>query len=442
MEKFFEAGDVLQKLLANLKKKSNYTEHTKLKKVDDIEDLLKNLKKIIIKSKNSKDQKFFKTRYLQLKGIARQCLKLLKANQLDRTETEFDEANLEHQTTTTEQENSSSSSDEYEDIKSDFNSNSEEEENETDEEEELDNMAPKLDLSLALKVVKPFDGSAQKLMGYIESVELLTDYAEGVPEATIIKFLKTTLVGAAHGAIDNATTIAQAFEILKTKFAVKLTPKAVENEMTTKKQHQKTISDFGTEIETLSAKLAAAHVSMGTFQNEAAAVNIVEPIAVQSFIDGLKDPSTRFFLKARNPLTLNKAISDALECTAGNSKTNEEVMWFNSNSSRSNRGHYNGNRGTWRGRNRGFPTRGNYRGRGNYQQNNRFQGNYRRGNHHQPNENRPYHENNNDNNPNNNSSNRNNSNRGRQQTNRHANVAEEQNVNHEEVINHFDLFRE
>lgn len=240
---------------------------------------------------------------------------------------------------------------------------------ETEFEEEFENMATKLDLSLGLKVIQPFDGTVAKLTSYIEGVELFQDYSEGVPEDKIIKFLKTTLVGSAHGAIDGSVTVADALQALKNKFAIRVTPRAVQNEMSALKQSQKSISDFGSEMEKLSAKLAAAHVSMGTFAHEAAAVNIVEPIAVQSFIDGLKDPSTKFFLKARNPTTLNKAISDALECQAtpstDNMNENMMALWCTSNQrpyyyARGRRG-YGGNRGYQNTRGRSYG-----RGRGNY----------------------------------------------------------------------------
>lgn len=223
-------------------------------------------------------------------------------------------------------------------------------------------MAVKLDISLALKLVKQFDGSVTELSSYIESVELLKDYSEGVTDAVILKFLKTTLVGAAHGAIDNAVTLAGAFDALKTRFAIKVTPKAVENEMFSRRQNQKSISDFGAEIEKLAAKLAAAHVSTGTFASEAAAINIVGPIAVQAFVDGLKDPSTKFFIKARNPPTLNKAISDALECAPTSARPNNETtLWCN-------HCHHQGNgQNNWRGR-------GNSRGRGGFRGNNRYRG--------------------------------------------------------------------
>lgn len=240
-------------------------------------------------------------------------------------------------------------------------------------------MPPKLDLSLALKLVKPFDGSVTELTRYIESVELLKDYADDVPEATILKFLKTTLIGSAHGTIDGVNTINQAMTELKQKFAIRVTPKAVESEMHCLRQNQKSISDFGCEIEKLTAKLAAAHVSTGTFASEAAASNIVQPIAVEAFIDGLKDPSTKFFLRARNPTTLNKAISDALECTPSTSRsTNETALWcgfqYQGNNGGRNRGFSRG-RNFYGGRGRGYSQ--SFRGRGGSYQN--FNGSRGRG---------------------------------------------------------------
>ena len=59
---------------------------------------------------------------------------------------------------------------------------------------EFDTMALKLDIGLALKLVKPFDGNVTMLTAYIESVELLLDYAEGVPAADILKFLRTLIM--------------------------------------------------------------------------------------------------------------------------------------------------------------------------------------------------------------------------------------------------------
>jgi len=190
-------------------------------------------------------------------------------------------------------------------------------------------MAPKLDIQLALKLIKSFDGTPTLLNAYIESIELLQDYAQEVDEKEILKFVRTTLVGIAHGVIDTAETLKQAFVLLRTRFSVQLTPLAVEKEILSLRQGAKSISEFGLELEKMAAKLAAAHVSTGTFETEFAAHNIVNPIVIRAFIQGLNKANTKFFLQARNPSTLNKAISDALECepvkSAGEDR--EMTLW-------------------------------------------------------------------------------------------------------------------
>ncbi|XP_040159491.1 uncharacterized protein LOC120898113 [Anopheles arabiensis] len=190
-------------------------------------------------------------------------------------------------------------------------------------------MTTKLDLNLGLKLIKPYDGNSKDLANYIESVELFREYSEGVDEHHFLKFLRTTLTGVAHGVITPANTIEEALKLLKEKFAVKMTPLAVEHEMGTKRQGKRDISEYGSEIEALSAKLAAAHVSAGNFVSEGSAKNIVETTAIRAFIGGLSNPTTKFFLKARNPPTLSKAISDALECSSEfeNNDGNHDALW-------------------------------------------------------------------------------------------------------------------
>lgn len=180
--------------------------------------------------------------------------------------------------------------------------------------------------------------------------------------------------------------------------------------MLSKRQHNASITDYGAEIEKLATKLAAAHVSQGTFTSEAAASNIVESVAVRAFVDGLQNPTTQFLLRARNPTSLNKAVSDALECNPGTSKPkNEMALWCNSQ-------YYprRGSNNNWRGRASGYRRgRGFSRGRGNFHRGNfqQYNNNGNRGNNH---------------NNNNNHNNETNNNRNRH-SNAHANVAEQNN---------------
>lgn len=77
-------------------------------------------------------------------------------------------------------------------------------------------MAKPLDLSIALKVVERFDGESLQLGHFIETLGLLKAYSEDVPKATILAFLKTRLIGSAHGAIEGVTTLDAAKKAFKT----------------------------------------------------------------------------------------------------------------------------------------------------------------------------------------------------------------------------------
>lgn len=267
-------------------------------------------------------------------------------------------------------------------------------------------MTTRLDLGIALKLVEKFNGEAEKLTSCFEAVDLLKDYYSDVPEADLLKFFKTRLIGQAHGVINGAATLAEAMTLLKNKFAIKFSPQAIESEMASIKQKKLSLSEYGQQINELAAKLAAAHVSKGTFADEAAADAIVQPIAVKTFMNGLRDPKAQFFLKARNPNTLTKAISDALEV---NTDDSESVMWMSAGPSRGlqyppyqyqnnySRG-YQGNRGyrgnrNFHGRSRGYYQNQNQQYQpqmSNSQQGRGYRGNNRGGRYNNNHNNRPH----------------------------------------------------
>lgn len=231
-----------------------------------------------------------------------------------------------------------------------------------------------LDLSIALKLIDKFAGESLELGHFLETVDLLKSYSTDVPDVSIITFLKTRLVGSAHGAIEGATTLEAAKKALTDKFAVKLTPVACEAELKLASQKKMTVTEFGKQVEQLATRLATAHVSNKTFANEAAAEAIVQPAAVNAFINGLNNTQTAFFVRARNPPTLNRAISDALEVLPTNT---QEVNWYQPSTSWRPQG--------YRGRGRNFhSSRGNFRG-----------GYYPRGQHSNNNNNYNYNNNNN-----------------------------------------------
>lgn len=412
MENYFKIEDAIIKLHQNLKKFSNFSVKTRKAKILELNVLKEELKEILRSRKFDREfQAILIKRYKYLRELVNESIVKLKGDALDESVLE----NL------------------FEQRESEISNLSEN----SSENEEFENMPPKLDIGTALKLVDKFGGEAEKLTGFFETLDLLKDYNEGVPEADLLKYVKTRLTGPAHGVINNALTIEEAKRLLKEKFAIKFSPQAIESEMASIKQDKKTISEYGQQINDLSAKLAAAHVSQGTFADEAAASAIVQPVAVKVFTNGLKDHKTQFFIKARNPSTLTKAISDALEVQT---TEEESAMWMHAGSYRqrpqhSYRGRGNHQRGhsSFRRGNRG---RGHgYRGRGrNFNDPNNYPSNHQQHN---------YHNNNNGNNHYQQQQ-RGHNNRGRQG---HANVAvpapqQRQDPPEEDQANLVDLFRD
>lgn len=117
----------------------------------------------------------------------------------------------------------------------------------------------RLVLALALKIFDKFNGNSLEVGHFLETIDLLKTYSEGVPEQVLLTFLKTRLVRVAHGAIENAVTVDAAKQALQTKFAMLLTPTACEAELKMARQNKKSITEYGKEVEQLAAKLATAH---------------------------------------------------------------------------------------------------------------------------------------------------------------------------------------
>ena len=158
------------------------------------------------------------------------------------------------------------------------------------------NMATKVDLTLAIRIVEKYDGDAATLENWLNDVDVLHEHDTEVSPANFLSFMKSRLIGAARGTIDSATSLEEAKLALRLRFGVKLTPIAVEAELRSLRQKNKSVVEFAADIEKLSTKLAAAWVAKQPtlFPNEAAAKPVIEPVAVDTFIQGLKDQSVAY----------------------------------------------------------------------------------------------------------------------------------------------------
>lgn len=118
--------------------------------------------------------------------------------------------------------------------------------------------------------------------------------------------MKTWLIGSVHGTIEGATTVVEAKRKLIDKFSVRLAPTACEADRAKRAIYHKIRKNDRTTYR-------KAYMSSKTFTSEVAADAIVQPVAINAFISGLNNNQIAFFVKARNPPNLNRAISDALE---------------------------------------------------------------------------------------------------------------------------------
>lgn len=469
MDRFLEINDVVSKLHQNLKKNNKFKSQTRKAKICELLELKGELKSITLDTNLHKEvRKSLAKNYKVVKEKIQNCILLLKGIKLEETildEGEVEESNEQEEENTEEEVEEEEVEEENTEEEDTEEENTEEEDT---EEEEDPIMAHKIDLGVAIRVVDKYDGDAATLQSWLDNVEVLRADDPEVPEANFIGFLKSRLVGAARGALDGIPTIEAAKITLREKFAIQLTPIAVEAELRQLKQRaNKTVTEFGSEVEKLATKLAQAWVSKGApFTTEVSAKPVVEPIAIQTFINGLRDQSAAYLVKSRNPKTLTAAISDALEVQPQSSS--EHTFWAQGSSrspnfahnyqnnrnqghrggrgynNNSNRG-YRGNSHNQRSNNQGYNNNNhdyNSNNRGYYHNNNRYN---RRNYNNNPNNNNPNnnYNNNNGNNANRNNNRNNNPNNNNNYQRRNANVAEEpQEQQPREEVNIGEFFRE
>lgn len=221
---FFVIEDAIFKVHRNLQKFKDYKDETKQKKVVHLNELKEQLKSIIKDSTiNFETRLSLLERDKHLRKKVYECLKNLKRSPLETTLLENQSILVTKKQDSREESEDSENSDSFEE--SEF--------------EDQFKMPPKLDLGTALKLVDKFSGDAEKLASFFETLDLLKDYNEGVPEVDLLKFIKTRLTGPAHGVANTAVTIADAKRLLKNKFAIKFSPQAIESEMGSIKQKKK-----------------------------------------------------------------------------------------------------------------------------------------------------------------------------------------------------------
>lgn len=214
-------------------------------------------------------------------------------------------------------------------------------------------------LKTASSLLSEYDGKAENLQSFKDALSLV-DTIKGEHEATAIQLIKTKLKGHARNLISNEQTIAQI--IAKLSSTVKgESVEVLSAKLLNLQQRSKTANQYTQEVEQLTKALEGAFISDGLtpeLANKYSTTQAVKAMTKNCSIDKVK-----LIMQAGTFSNMNDAISKFVNsCTEATGQSNS-VLHFHQRQT-----NYRGNRG-------------NYRGRGNYQNNSyqNYNRNYNRG---------------------------------------------------------------
>lgn len=208
-------------------------------------------------------------------------------------------------------------------------------------------------LNTASKLITEFDGKAENLGSFVDSLKLV-DLIKGSHEAVAISLIKTKLKGNARNLINNENTITE----IVTKLQKTVKGESVEV-ITAKimniKQNTKTANTYCNEIETLTKSLENAYITDGL--SSELATKYATNVAVKALTKNCTIDKVKLIMEAGQFNSFNDAISKFINsCTEATGQQNT-VLQYRQNTNNYRRG------------NNKFLLRGNYP-RNNYQRNN------------------------------------------------------------------------
>lgn len=178
------------------------------------------------------------------------------------------------------------------------------------------NRMAQLDFKTATALVQVYDGSAENIDSFIDSVNFLKEISGTVPEQTIIKFVKTRLTGKARlGLPPKLDTVDQLLKDVKTRCQIKLSPDNITNKLKCLKV--KETQSLCDEIEILTTKLKNIYLEQNIPENVANDMTV--KIGVTTLIEKIENPETRLLLKAGTFSSVSAACEKAIENETSNS---------------------------------------------------------------------------------------------------------------------------
>ena len=256
------------------------------------------------------------------------------------------------------------------------------------------NMTEKFDLKTASSLLPVMDGTDDTTKQLIDAIEFYSDCLENESKAKLVKYvLKTRLTQNAKLRLnDTYDSVTALVNSMKDQLIPKCSSAVISVKLHQSQQNNKTIDEFGTNIEMLMSNLTLAQ-SNGNRDTIKILTPINEKVAINAFCNGLRNNDMRTIVKSRNCATLKEAITAAKDEEKNKTTQTGNVFHFKHNfrGHRGHRGHQRNFRGvryqnnTWsiQRQTRGCPGRGNSRGNISHNQrrgNSRGNWNWRGGN--------------------------------------------------------------
>lgn len=208
------------------------------------------------------------------------------------------------------------------------------------ERENSSKMGEKFDLKTAASLLPVLDGTDEATKQLIDCIELYKDMLDENGQKLLITYvLKAKLSQSAKLRLEKEyATVDLLVQGMKRHLLSKKSAAALSTQLHNVKQHQKTISEFGLEIENLFVNLTITQ-SEGDEKAEKVLSKVNEKVAINSFANGLRNHELRTVIKARNYDTLKDAITGAMELDV-NSAEQRVFHIRNKNSSYKNKYNY------------------------------------------------------------------------------------------------------
>lgn len=363
MEKLNQLNDKLISIVENIKKTINrpYKEEYSQLKLDEVNDIILQAKSILssinikyLESAQVEQLKLLRDSICLNSSYAREKLNFFlehaKTEEADKQSTSsnteqksLDSSTLQNLTSTTSEISPQSSTTNLDTI-TEFDSDPNVEnklENRSKNSESKDNIKKmaEFNITTATSLLPKLDGTEESVQNLVDAIEMYDELLNNASKATLVSFVLKTRLDQASKLRLNATYAESKALILDIKkfLLTKKSATSLTSQLNSSKQNNKTINEFGKEIEELFVNLTISQAN-----DDKNAFKILKPtnekIAIDSFSKGLKSPELRTIIRARNYATLNEAIRGALDEEKSSPK-DEQILNFRKYPNK-NKGHF------------------------------------------------------------------------------------------------------